>query len=583
MGIKLRPYQKLAIASIEASWERCDRSLVQMATGAGKTVVFAQMLKKRLRGTEKQGFVLVHRQELLQQAVVKIQQVWPRVKIGVLQGQRQELDRQVVVASIPSLYRRLDRIDPTAIDLVVVDEAHHAPARSWQATINALTAAGAKCLGVTATPERDKRVGLGEVFEELCFTRSLPDLIPEYLCDLRAVRLKTELELDRVRTRQGDFVTEDLDKVVNTDSRNQLIVEGWMRYGEGRGAVGYCVSVQHALQLAETFRSFGISAGTVSGNQTRSDRQVTLEAFKAGQLRILTNCLVLTEGWDFPDLRCVIMARPTQSSLLFTQMLGRGTRLAEGKEDCLILDVADSTCRHKLQTIHRLFGLATRTDLSQVTVSQRVLEKQEEEIRRRQREATILLRMDAEIVSLLLSAEAALPSRFEWTPLSKGCWFLKIPEQEPKYGGDLLQVYYTVDAGASLMRVSQHKLEELAAAPELSHLVAIADDWIDRHLRFTVILLDKAADWRVHPASEMQRSYIRCLLRRIEPYEPELYEEVTDRLKQIESAEGLREVYEQQGALVPKEVVGRQLTKGLASQLIAFLKAKDRCMGYRYR
>ena len=336
MAIKLRPYQKLAIASIEASWERCDRSLVQMATGAGKTVVFAQILKRHLRGTQQQGFVLVHRQELLQQAVAKIQQVWPRAKIGVVQGQRQELDRQVVVASIPSLYRRLARIDPAAIALVVVDEAHHAPARSWQATIDALTAGGAKCLGVTATPERDKRVGLGEVFEELCFSRSLPDLMPEYLCDLRAVRLETALELDRVRTRRGDFVVGDLDRTVNTDARNQLIVEGWMRYAEGRGAVVYCVSVAHAVQLAETFRSFGISAGTVSGQQSRGDRQATLESFKAGGLQILTNCLVLTEGWDFPQLQCVIMARPTQSSLLFTQMLGRGIRLAEGKQDCLV-------------------------------------------------------------------------------------------------------------------------------------------------------------------------------------------------------------------------------------------------------
>ena len=575
MAIKLRPYQKLAIASIEASWERCDRSLVQMATGAGKTVVFAQLLKKRLRGTKKQGIVLVHRQELLQQAVDKIRQVWPQVKLGVVQRKREELDRQVVVASIPSLYRRLDRIDPSAIDLVVVDEAHHAPARSWQTTINALTANGAKCLGVTATPERDRRVGLGEVFEELCFTRSLPDLIPEYLCDLRAVRLDTELELDTVRTRQGDFVVGELDKAVNTNARNQLIVEGWMRYGGGRRAVAYCVSVQHALQLAETFRSFGISVGTVSGKQSQPDRQATLEAFKAGDLQVLTNCLVLAEGWDCPQLQCVIMARPTQSSLLFTQMLGRGTRKAEGKEDCLIIDVADNTRRHKVQTIHRLFGLARRTDLSKATVSQRVREREQAEIRRRQREAKLLQRMDVEIVSLLLSAEATLPSQFEWTPLSKGRWFLKIPEQEPKYGGDLLQIQYGADVGASLIRVSKHKLEELAVAPALPHLVAIADDWIEKHLRFTVILLDKAADWRVHPASEMQKSYIRCLLRRIEPYEPELYEEVTEQLKQIESAEALREFYEEQGASVPLEISARQLTKGLASQLIAFLKAKD--------
>ena len=576
MAIQLRPYQKLAIASVEASWKRCDRSLVQMATGAGKTVVFAQLLKKRLKGTKKQGFVLVHRQELLQQAIEKIRLVWPQAKIGVVQRQREELDRQVVVASIPSLYRRLDKLDPTTIELVVVDEAHHAPSRSWKTTLDALTVAGAKCLGVTATPERNRRVGLGEVFEELCFTRSLPDLIPEYLCDLRAVRLNTELELDRVRTRQGDFAVGDLDRAVNTHARNQLIVEGWMRYAQGRGTVAYCVSVQHALQLAEIFRSFGIAAGTVNGKQSRGARQATLEAFVSGDLKVLTNCLVLAEGWDCPGLECVIMARPTQSSLLFTQMLGRGTRQAAGKRDCLIIDVADNTRRHKLQTVHSLFGLASRTDLLQKTVSRRIQEQKQEEIRQRQREAMLLQRMDAEVVSLILSAEADLPSRYEWTPLSKGCWFLKVPEQEPKYGGDLLQVRYGADEGASLIRVSQSKLEELAMAPALPHLVEIADEWIDRHLRFTVILLDKAADWRVHSASEMQKSYIRCLLRRIEPYEPKLYGEVMAHLAEIESAEALREVYDQQGAIVPPELRRRRLTKGLASQLIAFLKAKVR-------
>ncbi|WP_017328024.1 DEAD/DEAH box helicase [Synechococcus sp. PCC 7336] len=572
--MQLRPYQTLAIAAIESSWEHCDRTLVQMATGSGKTIVFAHLLKQRLRGQSRQGFVLVHRQELLQQAVAKIQQVWPQVEIGIVQRQREELDKQVVVASIPSLYRRLDRIDPAAIGLVVVDEAHHAPARSWQLTIDRLTSAGAKCLGVTATPERDKRVGLGEVFEELCFTRSLPDLIPDYLCDLRAVRLQTELDLDGVRSRQGDFVVGELEKAVNTSARNQSIVEGWMRYGEGRQAVVYCVSVQHALQVAETFRQFGIAAATVSGRQSRGDRQAAIAQFQAGQLPILTNCLVLTEGWDYPHLQCLIMARPTQSSLLFTQTLGRGTRKADGKTDCLIIDIADNTRRHNIQTVHKLFGLAARTDLSQVGVCQRVKEKERAEIERLQREANLLHRMDVEIVDLLLSAEATLPGRFEWTPLAKGSWFLKIPEQEPKYGGDLLQIHYTADTGASLVHVSKYKLKELAAAPALQHLVEIADAWIDRHLRFATILLDRAADWRDRPATEMQQSYIRSLLRRIEPDEPELYRQVMEQLQHIESAEALREFYDAQGVEIPANIASRRLTRGLASQLISFLKQK---------
>lgn len=572
VGFHLRPYQKLALQAIAASWERVDRTLIQMATGAGKTVVFAQVLHQRLRGTNRQGFVLVHRQELLHQAVTKIRQVWPQADVGIMQRQQVELDRQVVVASIPSLYRRLGAVDLPRIDVVVVDEAHHAPARSWQHTIDTLTSAGAKCLGVTATPERDKRVGLGAVFEELCFTRSLPDLVPEYLCDLRAIRLETQLELDGVRSRQGDFVASDLERAVNTPARNQLLVEGWMRYGEGRPAVVYCASVPHALDVAATFQEFGIAAGTVYGQQSAGDRQAVLAQFQSGQLPILTNCLVLTEGWDYPDLQCLILARPTQSSLLFTQMLGRGTRQAPQKTDCLILDIADNTKRHQLQTIHRLFGLTSSVDLYAAGVVQRIQEQQQAEMRRLRSEATLLHRMEVAIVELLLGVETPLPSSYSWTPLSKGCWFLTIPEREPKYAGNLLQIRYDPDTGASLLHVTLMAIAEIAAAPSLPHLVEIADEWIERHLRFAAILLASAADWRGHPASDMQKSYIRSLLRRLEPVQPQLYEQVATQLQQIESAETLQAFYAEQGAAIPDSLDRRRLTKGIASNLIAFLK-----------
>ncbi|MEO0853994.1 MAG: helicase-related protein, partial [Cyanobacteria bacterium J06648_11] len=452
--------------------------------------------------------------------------------------------------------------------------AHHAPAKSWQATINALTCKGAKCLGVTATPERNKSVGLGEVFDELCFTRSLVDLIPKYLCDLRVVRVETQLELDGVRSRQGDFMVRDLDKAVNRSDRNQLVVESWMRYGENRPAVVYCVSVEHAIALAESFSKFDIPAQAVHGKQTPQQRQSTLAQFRAGQLSIVTNCQVLTEGWDCPHLQCLVMARPTQSSLLFSQIVGRGTRKSKGKKDCLVLDIADNTKRHKLQTVHRLFGLAPTVDLSQIGAAKQAKLREEAEIQRLRDEAAMLERMDRVIVDLLLDADTSLPSRYGWTPLAGGCWFIKIPEQEPDCGGDLLQIRYDTDSGATLLWISETKMRELAAAPSLQHLVEIADEWIETHLRFTVILLDRKANWRDHPASESQKSYIRTLLRKVSYFDTELYETLSDRLRHIESAELLSDFYDAQGASVPHELEQRRLTKGTASQLISFLKER---------
>lgn len=572
--MKLRPYQKLALEAVAASWQRVDRALMQMATGAGKTVVFAELLRQQLCGTDKQGVVLVHRQELLEQAIAKIRQAWPRVEIGIVRRQQVEIDRQIVVASIPSLYRRLHLIDPAHIGLVVVDEAHHAPAKSWQATIDTLTSKGAKCLGVTATPERNHSVGLGEVFDELCFTRSLADLIPQYLCDLRVVRVETQLDLDDVRSRQGDFVVSDLDRAVNCSDRNQMVVESWMRFGENRPTVAYCVSVEHAIALAETFTSFQIPALPVHGRQTPQQRQTALEQFQSGQISILTNCQVLTEGWDCPQLQCLVMARPTQSSLLFSQIVGRGTRKARGKKDCLVLDIADNTKRHKLQNVHRLFGLAPTVDLSQLGAAKQAKAQKEAEICRLREETEKLQRMDRIIIDLLLDADTALPSRYGWTPLAGGCWFVKIPEQEPDYSGDLLQIRYTADTGATLLWISKTKMVELAAAPSLHHLVEIADEWIERHLRFTTILLDQTADWRQHPASESQKSYIRSLLRRLAYFDLELHERLSDRLRHVESAEALSDFYALQGTTVPEELERRRLTKGAASHLIAFLKER---------
>lgn len=200
-----------------------------------------------------------------------------------------------------------------------------------------------------------------------------------YLCDIRGVKIQTDTDLGGVRTRLGDFVTGDLSEAIDTQERNQLIAETYLKHAEDRKAVVFCVDVQHAKNVAEAMKSSGVRCKAVYGEMPDDERRAALTAFNDGGLRVLTNCSLLTEGWDSPDLGAVLMARPTKSRVLYIQCVGRGLRTSPGKKDCLLLDFADVAERHDICA----FGTLAGDDTLKPREGQSLLEAVEEKTQER--------------------------------------------------------------------------------------------------------------------------------------------------------------------------------------------------------
>ena len=329
---------------------------------------------------KKQMLVLAHRAELLDQACDKIRRANPELRVEVEQaGRSAKPDSHVMVASVPTLGRkgsnRLRHLDPDRFFLIVVDEAHHATATTYRRILEYLGVfepdTRKLVVGFTATPKRGDGQGLEAVFEEIVFSRTLPEMIQAgYLSPVVGYRVETDIDLSRVKTRMGDFVVSHLSQAVNVEGRNHLVVKVFRSHLEDRQTLCFCVDVAHAHLLAETFNAEGIPAGAVTGDMERSERARVLDEFSSGKIRVIVNCMVLTEGYDEPSVEGIILARPTKSTLLYTQMIGRGTRLHPNKDNVTIVDIMDVTRDHNLTTLPGLFGLSRDFDLEGHTVEE---------------------------------------------------------------------------------------------------------------------------------------------------------------------------------------------------------------------
>ncbi len=371
-AVRLRPYQSEALTAVRDAYKAGKRRvIISLPTGTGKTVVFAHFPK--VLNMKKRLLVLAHREELLLQARDKFRSVDPELKAEIEQASaRASAEAKVVIASVPTLARnaaRLARLQPDEFSIIVVDEAHHAVAPSYRRIFDhfGLFKPGVPryLIGFTATPRRGDKQGLGEVFEEVCYARDMREMIRDrYLCPLTGWRVDTDLSLDNVKVRHGDFVESQLARVVNTPVRNNLLVKAYQDFAHGRRAIVFCVDVAHAKDVHDAFKEAGIRAASVWGELSRDERRNILARFSAGEIDVVTNCNLLTEGFDEPRVDCVIMARPTRSKLLYAQMVGRGTRLHPDKKDLTVIDVADNSKTHQLPGLHSLFNLPMNMNLS---------------------------------------------------------------------------------------------------------------------------------------------------------------------------------------------------------------------------
>ena len=346
MGQELRPYQQQARERIHAEWDAGHtRTLLVLPTGTGKTIVFASVAADQVRAGDR-VLILAHRGELLEQAADKLQRSTGLVS-AVEKAESTCLDSwfRVVVGSVQTLQRtaRLERFPQDYFGTIIIDEAHHAITDGYRRILDYFS--GAKVLGVTATPDRGDMRNLGEVFDSLAYEYKLTDAIKEgYLCRIMAQTIPLQLDITSVTMSGGDYAVGDLGTAL--DPYLEQIAAEMARRCKSRKTVVFLPLIKTSQKFRDLLNTYGFRAAEVNGQS--DDRRQVLADFDAGKYNVLCNSMLLTEGWDCPSVDCVVVLRPTKVRSLYSQMVGRGTRLSPGKTDLLLLDFLWMTDKHEL-------------------------------------------------------------------------------------------------------------------------------------------------------------------------------------------------------------------------------------------
>lgn len=344
--MELRPYQKEAKEAVFEQWENgTKKTLLVLPTGCGKTIVFAKITEDCVRNGDR-VLILAHRGELLDQAADKIAKA-TGLRCATEKAEQSCLGSwfRITVGSVQSLMRetRLKRFPDDYFDTIIIDEAHHCISDSYQRVLHHFP--DAKVLGVTATPDRGDMKNLGQVFESLAYEYTLPKAIKEgYLSPIKAVTIPLQVDLTGVGVQSGDFKAGDLGTAL--DPYLESIAQEMGKYCKDKKTVVFLPLVKTSQKFRDILNDHGFHAAEVNGES--QDRAEILEDYAAGKYNVLCNSMLLTEGWDCPDVDCIVVLRPTKVRSLYCQMVGRGTRLAPGKDHLLLLDFLWHTERHEL-------------------------------------------------------------------------------------------------------------------------------------------------------------------------------------------------------------------------------------------
>ncbi len=344
--MQLRPYQQEAREAVHKEWENGNsKTLLVLPTGCGKTIVFAKITEDCAR-SGKRILILAHRGELLEQAADKIQKSTGLI-CSVEKAEQSCLGswNRVTVGSVQTLMRekRLEQFAPSYFNTIIVDEAHHCISEGYQRVLRHFE--NADVLGVTATPDRGDMRNLGTFFDSLAYEYTLPKAIKEgYLSPIKALTIPLKLDLSGVAMQNGDFRAADLDNAL--EPYLYQIADEMVKNCSDRKTVVFLPLIKTSQKFRDILNEKGFRAAEVNGES--KNRAEILEAFDNGEYNVLCNSMLLTEGWDCPSVDCVIVLRPTKVRSLYSQMVGRGTRLHPGKENLLLLDFLWHTERHEL-------------------------------------------------------------------------------------------------------------------------------------------------------------------------------------------------------------------------------------------
>lgn len=515
--MKLRPYQQEALDSmLQAESNGISKQLVVLPTGAGKTVLFAQL--PIMRKDSLPMLVLAHRSELLIQAKDKIETINKDLSVGIEQAENKAGYSDVVIASVPTLGResssRIEQYPKDYFKTIVVDEAHHAAAPSYRRILDYFKPD--LLLGVTATPQRSDSVRLIDVFQEIVYYKSIQDLIKEgWLSPLVGYRVKTSTDISDVEIQNGEYKQDQLIEAIDNPSRNNSIVTAYNDLANAKKTVVFAAGVDHAGNLAEAFRKNGSSVRVIIGTTPEEERRQILSDFKSGAVTVLVNVGVLTEGFDEPSIEAIILAKPTRSSLLYTQIVGRGTRLFEGKEHCMIIDIADTTRGKKPIGLPTLLGMPAEFDLQGQSLTD-IADEFEKLKETAPGEASTVLNME-DITNAYKRIDLFMPpppnpavleySTFIWSEVGEDRFYLNTNSFES------FHIYCdTLGRWAAECHVrsgANVNIHVIGRGQSIRSVFAGADKWIMENRSTSLPLIDATAVWRADAPTDKQQKLLK--------------------------------------------------------------------------
>jgi ATP-dependent helicase IRC3 len=537
--MNLRPYQIEALAAVQN--RSVQRGIVALPTGCGKSVVASEL--PNVLGTRRLLY-MAHREELINQMAEHCERVVGYWDVDIEQGDRHaNAAASIVVASVPTLVardcRRLKLLGQNRFDGVIIDECHHATADSYLKIMqhfgmldedrHKTTNCQIPLIGLTATPGRGDKVGLVNVFDDILYQLKIARAIKDgWLVPIRAWTVETGVDISDVGTRQGDFAENELAEAVNTDHRNDVVLDACRKYADGKKTLIFCVDISHAIAMADFFHHEGLEARAVYGTMGQDERRAVMDWFDKTPGAILTNCQIVTEGVDIPSVECVVMARPTKSSTLYAQMMGRGTRLARGsydytesvklgKSECILLDITDSIhdAGKRAVNICDIFGAPLPTKkidgqniVEEVEEQERAVraEKERVEIETEQME-TRRREAIARSVDLFAGSVDIPGSTCQWTgsdslirlSLGKHGLITASPDLMDRWTGTIFDHETNREMDLGIVGNTQEEF------------VRLAEEYVNRTYPNSSYLINKNSGWRHDPPSEKQVSLCQKL------------------------------------------------------------------------
>jgi superfamily II DNA or RNA helicase len=471
--MKLRPYQKEIVDIMSTissgSW------LIQLPTGCGKTICFTTFINKN---SNKSVLILAHREELVHQPIKYL-----NGPVGIEMADKSSNGERVVIASIQSLIKRLDKFDKNRFDVIITDECQHSSANSYQKIYNYFNFN--HHFGFTATPNRNDGIKLKGIFDKIVYKKSLLEAIKEgYLCDIKCIRAFINYDLRKVGTRAGDFKIDELEEAMENTAF--AIAEVYDKYAVGQTLIFAC-SVKHAHDIANCIpHSVLVTAST-------KNREKIIQNFTNRKFRCLINCMIFTEGTDLPLIETIIMARPTKNESLYQQMIGRGLRLYLGKDKLTLIDCVGTSENLSLCTAPSLLGITKidKPDNNKDEITESLFNLPEE-VNKNQNNINIW-KINHKLVNIWAKAKKYQMHNVNWYKLPNGDLTLKLPN-------------------VNLLKIQcPNELDESNNGRDIQDLFDLAFEWLeanheDKRYLWDLRIMKK---WGTKPASDKQLETIK--------------------------------------------------------------------------